>query len=221
MELSGSNLFIDRLSANEKERNIVASIKNVDDVLSIDLFDVVNSYIYEIMGYLSDYRNTPSITELKLFSFDRAINEFLAGDYSLEYLCYLVKCTERVCEDLSCSFNLYGAVAFSALWFIAVEDFHIASNYIKICFQPITSMMRIIDVPRQAGKLGGRPEHPLKTEAIKLAQHKWSSMDYASLNIVATAVKHQLEIKYKNPPSLPAIKKWIKDANIRPEKSSK
>lgn len=221
MKLSESNLFIDRLSASEKERNIVASIKENDDVLSDGLFEVADSYIYELMGYLSDYRDAPSAKELRLLSFDKVINEFFAGDYSLEYLCYLGECSQRVCDDLSCSFNLYGVVAFSALWFIAVEDFHVASGYIKICFQPITSMMRINDIPRQAGKLGGRPEHPLKAEAIKIAKHKWKAMDYASLSIVASAVKHQLEKTYKAAPSLSAIKKWIASANIRPDKSKK
>lgn len=108
MEFSESNSLIDRLSASEKEREILANIKEVDDVLSHGLFEVSELYISRVLAYLSEYRNAPAVEELISFSFDRAIGEFLSGEYSLDYLAYLAKCSERVCHDLNCSFNLYG-----------------------------------------------------------------------------------------------------------------
>lgn len=70
----------------------------------------------------------------------------------------------------------------------------------------------------RAGKKGGRPENPRKKEALEIARQKWEQADYLSVSSVATAVKHQLEKKYTDAPSLPAIKKWISAAGIKKTK---
>ncbi|AHE72683.1 hypothetical protein M942_05935 [Enterobacter ludwigii] len=216
-----NHLTINKFS--EKEQKIAFDIKGVDDDLceNESFYEVVGEYIIKLQGYLYDYINPPPYEELNSYSLDKILDCFLDGVFFNGFFEYLSHCAERMCEDLGCSFKLYGTVAFSALWFTAKGDVKKAGKFVIICFQPITSAMRISDVPKDAGRLGGRPEHPLKAEAVKLAKHKWSNMEYASLNIVATAVKHQLEMKYKSPPSLPAIKKWITAENIRPEKSIK
>ena len=79
---------------------------------------------------------------------------------------------------------------------------------------------RIDDVPRDSGRKGGRPEHPRKAEAIQIAKIKWEQMEYASVNVVATTVKHQLEKKYTDAPSVAAIKKWLNNAGIAPKRSA-
>ena len=45
-------------------------------------------------------------------------------------------------------------------------------------------------------------------------------MEYASVNVVATTVKHQLEKKYTDAPSVAAIKKWLNNAGIAPKRSA-
>ncbi|MFJ3458816.1 hypothetical protein ACIPMZ_17910 [Scandinavium goeteborgense] len=216
----------DRLTIHgfsEKEQKIALDIKKFDDDFCEreDLFARVNDCIISMQGYLNDYLNIQGIDAIKLLSFDEVLGDYLSKDFSNDFIEHLSNCAVRMCDDLGCSYKLYGVTAFSALWFTAKEDFSKAASFVIVCFQSITAMMRIRDVPKNAGKLGGRPEHPHKTEAIELAKHKWNSMEYASLNIVATAVKHQLQEKYRSAPSLPAIKKWIADAKIRPSKSLK
>lgn len=71
-------------------------------------------------------------------------------------------------------------------------------------------------IPAAMGAKGGRPKNPRKKEAIEIAIEKWEQANYLSVAIVATAVKHQLEKKYTDAPSLPTIKKWITAAGIKP-----
>ncbi|MEF3111353.1 hypothetical protein QFI91_20030 [Raoultella sp. WB_B2P2-3] len=221
MSQDSNRSFINGFS--EKEQKIVSDIKDVDDVLceNDDFNYILDDYFIKIKNYFSDYINIPSHESLLSYSLDDVLSDFINGVFSNPFFEYMSSCAERMCEELGCSFKLYGSAAFTALWFAAKGDYNKSEKFIIICFQPIMSMVRMSEIPRNAGRLGGRPEHPLKAETIKLARHKWNTMEYASLNIVATAVKHQLEITYKSPPSLPSIKKWITSANIRPQKSNK
>ncbi|KMK16753.1 hypothetical protein ABW09_18395 [Pluralibacter gergoviae] len=78
-----------------------------------------------------------------------------------------------------------------------------------------------INAPSILGSHGGRPASRHKAEACEIAKSKWEQMAYASVNVVATTVKHQLDKSYTDAPSVAAIKKWLNSAGIAPRRSAK
>ncbi|MCB5320077.1 MULTISPECIES: hypothetical protein [Yersinia] len=221
MNKSLSFSFIEDFS--KKEQMIANKIKEDDDfIYSSDSFiELVSEMTGHISKDLSNYKGMLTEENLSHLSLDNALDIFFLEEWPEDYLGYLSYCSKWMCESFGVSFQVYGASAFAAIWFIAKGEQFKASQYLIMCMQPILSVMRIGDISKERGKLGGRPEHPRKSEAIKIARQKWNVMEYASLNIVATAVKHHLDNKYKDSPSLPAIKKWLKNAEFRPKKSVK
>lgn len=211
--------FIEDFSIKEQE--IASKIKEQDDVMySSDTFiELVSDMIKTMSEDLSNYKGKLTEENLSGLSLDEALNTFFLNEWPETYLGYLSYCAKWMCESFGVSFQVYGASAFASIWFIAKGEQFKASQYLIMCMQPMLSVMRIRDISKDRGKLGGRPEHPRKVEAMKIARQKWDVMEYASLNIVATAVKHHLDNKFKDSPSLPAIKKWLKNAEFRPKKS--
>lgn len=84
-----------------------------------------------------------------------------------------------------------------------------------------TDLAARINAPSILGAHGGRPANRHKAEACEIAKYKWEQMPYASVNVVATTVKHQLDKSYTDAPSVAAIKKWLNSAGISPKRSAK
>lgn len=217
MSQKAENLIINDFN---EEKEIVINI-NFQDVFLNDVkgFDAtLNLFTSKFKEILSGYRDIPSTEKLKSISLDEALDYFDGVGLSNAFFKNMRICANKLCESLGCSFSVYGISAFTALWFLAKEEPQKASKYVLICLQPLLLSVKNADAAKSAGMLGGRPEHKLKREALDLARQKWVGMERASLNTVATAVSHQLSERYKSPPSVPAIKKWITAANIRPSK---
>ncbi|UBX44896.1 hypothetical protein LD024_00520 [Citrobacter werkmanii] len=84
-----------------------------------------------------------------------------------------------------------------------------------------TDLAARINAPAILGSHGGRPANRHNAEACEIAKSKWEQMPYASVNVVATTVKHQLEKSYTDAPSVAAIKKWLNSAGIAPKRPAK
>lgn len=84
--------------------------------------------------------------------------------------------------------------------------------------QYIFNALRIESTPADFGKLGGRPEHIRKNEAMELAQKRWADIPYSSLNDVCLYVHKNLTASYTDAPSHSAITNWVRNAEFRPGK---
>lgn len=159
--------------------------------------------------------------DLEGLTLEDGIEKFMQGKRENTICSYLICASEEMCKHVGASFHPYGISAFCAVFFIAKNDLLKASQFLNLLMQPAMAAIRIDDVPRDIGRKGGRPEHPRKAEAIRIGKAKWEQVEYASVNVVATTVKHQLDKKYTDAPSVAAIKKWLNSSGIAPKRAVK
>ncbi|MBN3191453.1 hypothetical protein H4F64_14725 [Pectobacterium brasiliense] len=159
--------------------------------------------------------------DLERLTLEDGIDKFMQGTRDNTICSYLICASEKMCNHVGASYSMHGISAFCAIFFIAKNDLVKASQFVNLIMLPVMSALRIDDVPRDTGRKGGRPEHPRKAEAIRIGKAKWEQVEYASVNVVATTVKHQLDKKYTDAPSVAAIKKWLNSAGIAPKRATK
>ncbi|MEF3731398.1 hypothetical protein R1I42_10815 [Escherichia coli] len=191
-----------------KSESYIVLIKEMAESIAVEFHETLSKMKLEGI----------SIDELTL---EDGISKFMEESRENTITGYLIMSSEVLCDSVGASYLLHGISAFCALFFIAKKDLLKASQFINLLMQPTMAALRIDDVPRDAGRKGGRPEHPRKEEALKIGRLKWEQMEYASINVVAATVKHQLEKKYTDAPSISAIKKWLTESDFRPERSVK
>jgi hypothetical protein len=215
--------FVDGLG--KKAKKISDSLKEQDSAIysSESFVKFISDMVIAMSGDLTEVLEELEFTteEIVSVSLEDGITVFLSGERPESFVGYLVMSSEILCEELGASYLLHGISAFCTLYFVAKKELAKASQFLAVLLQPLMTAMRIEDVPKDAGRMGGRPEHPRKEEALKIARQKWEQMEYASINVVATTVKHILEKKYTDSPSLPAIKKWLTTSEFRPARSVK
>lgn len=126
------------------------------------------------------------------------------------------------CDKLDIAFPMHGVNAFCAIFFAVKGDKTKVKPFIATLFYPaIATAYRLANRPKEFGRMGGRPEHPRKKEALDIARQKWQQMEYASVSVVASTVKHHLEKKYTDAPSIAAIKKWLNSSGIAPNRAGR
>ncbi|HCD7072471.1 TPA: hypothetical protein NDY40_000185 [Klebsiella pneumoniae] len=195
----------DEDSAMYKSKSYIELIKDMVTSIAADFNEEMSQIEFED-------NNLASLT------LEDGIDYFMQGKRENTACSYLVCAAEEMCNHVGASFHLHGISAFCAIFFIAKHDLVKASQFLNLLMQPTMAAFRIDDVPRDAGRKGGRPEHPRKAEALKIGKAKWEQMPYASVNVVATTVKHQLDKSYTDAPSVAAIKKWLNSAGIAPKR---
>ncbi|ATF52660.1 hypothetical protein [Morganella morganii] len=209
-------------SFGESIKNKILRIKEEDDIIyQSDEFDGV------IKGLFFDIKEQLQIATSNIFTpeeliitveLESALSVFLNDIREQNIIGYLCLSTKSVCDEIGLSFQTYGMSIFCSLYYIMKKFDHISYEFFLVVVQPILTAMRLEDVPKEIGKMGGRPEHPRKEEALKTAMERWSKIPYASLSSVATYVKSKLEEKYTDAPKLPSIKSWLNKANLKPVK---
>lgn len=158
---------------------------------------------------------------LESLTLEEGLDKFMQEARENTICSYLICASEEMCNHVGAAYSLHGISAFCAIFFMAKNDLVKANQFFSLLMQPVMSAFRIDDVPRDIGRKGGRPEHPRKAEALKIGKAKWEQVEYASVNVVATTVKHQLDKKYTDAPSVAAIKKWLNSAGIAPKRSDR
>lgn len=158
---------------------------------------------------------------LESLTLEEGLEKFMQEARENTICSYFICASEKMCNHVGAAYSLHGISAFCAIFFMAKNDLIKASQFFSLLMQPMMAAFRIDDVPRDIGRKGGRPEHPRKAEAIRIGKAKWEQVEYASVNVVATTVKHQLDKKYTDAPSVAAIKKWLNSAGIAPKRSAK
>lgn len=202
------------LKKTRREDDGIYSSASYIELISDMVKSMANDFHDEIEGIYFDDDNLSALT------LEDGIEKLMQG-YRGNTICgYLICAAEETCNHVGASFSLYGITAFCTIFFIAKKDLAKASQFMNLLMLPLMTAYRIDDVPRDSGRKGGRPKHPRKAEAIQIAKIKWEQMEYASVNVVATTVKHQLEKKYTDAPSVAAIKKWLNNAGIAPKRSA-
>lgn len=207
-------------------KNILLELSdNLDSFSSTDTFSkLVISQFSKIKEITKKAYNERVLVknELDTLSLDEVINN---GFGELDH-------TERMSETIKFIFqesnryiHAYGLSTFgysptwiSCIYFILKNNDEIAEYLYATTLLPLVYSNEIKNIPSLLGSKGGRPEHPRKEEALKIARERWEKIPYASISSVASYVKSKLEEKYTDAPKLPSIKSWLNKANLKPIK---
>ncbi|KYP92550.1 hypothetical protein WB67_10655 [bacteria symbiont BFo2 of Frankliniella occidentalis] len=204
----------------DKIKNLSDDLRKQDEELytkeSIDFY--ISGYIdaaFEIMTYHQGF-----CTEaLKETSLEESIKVFLSGNWEGSNVNFICELAIYICETFALSKKVYSSLCFTFAWYVAVGDKELAAEYARPIINYNFNVIRLDQLPKENGRKGGRPNNRHKIEAANLAKEKWRALPAAGLGAVITAVKHQLEKKYKDAPSVSTLKLWLKDADFRPKES--
>ncbi|MEG9294510.1 hypothetical protein ACPEF7_04690 [Klebsiella sp. K769] len=188
---SSINSFHYSMEADKNHRALVSEI--VADAAKLSCGE---SFSVDDLFYSYDGPHAGIVDNLKRFA---------------DILCFKHRAEEPYCRRMACiivSMASYGDLESAAA---AYRFFSYSSGDLAAI---------INNSPATLGARGGRPANRHKAEACDIAKSKWEQMEYASVNVVATTVKHQLEKKYTDAPSVAAIKKWLNNAGIAPKRSA-
>lgn len=178
--------------------------------------------VAEIMTRLSKEMDENEID--KSYYFDHSLDEFIetllfTGDKEQRKEMTLIRDFSLwICSISAAPPSSSSLTAACSVFFMARGEIEKACGFYMPLLSIAISHVEMKESYILAGKKGGRPKNPRKKEAIEIAKEKWEQADYLSIASVSTAVKHQLEKKYTDAPSLPTIKKWITAADIKPNK---
>lgn len=206
----------------ESIRSKVLAIKEDDDLIYqySGFDDGIKGLFFDIKSGLKEAVREIFTGDELIISIDleQALSIFLNDIREQNIIGYLCMSTRSVCNKIGISFDAYGVNIFCSLYYIIKGLDEISYSFFSAVVQPILSALRIEMVHREAGKLGGRPEHPRKAEALKIARERWEKIPYATITSVATYIKSKLEEKYTDAPKLPSIKAWLNKSNLKPIK---
>ncbi len=218
--------FLDQFGG--KLKDIAMRMKNEDDELydSEELHEMLSEIFKGFKDSFNGYfeRSFPDGSNIHDVDFEYGINLYVNKDgdgCKFEELNLIALVTEHYCDDLGVSTKVYGVNVFSSLLLLAKKNESAAYSYLKVVLQNLFNALRIESTPSDFGKLGGRPEHIRKGEAMTLAKKRWSDIPFASLNDVCLYVHRSLTTSYTDAPSLSTITNWVRNAEFRPCKKSK
>ncbi|MFQ6246255.1 hypothetical protein ACLMPP_17500 [Yersinia enterocolitica] len=123
---------------------------------------------------------------------------------------FLYRASHELCRRTAVSQNLYAPLAFEIILHILQRRYDEGLVLYRVLLSPIFYSFEKASFASTLGKTGGRPSHPHKDEAIKIAGSLIEKKMNGGIDSITSKVFQNLESKYSDNPSLATVKRWIK-----------